>query len=282
MELKATLLAVSLTAIASSALTVGVLKMGELPQTPNINVSALASQLNEIKSELAREVQAREDLQQKVNRSLTSTRSNASAQALVQQAKPEEEAASSEPEQLSDADQRRAEIERFREQRRAERIARQQPGYRAEQLISAGFAEEDAARIVQIESQESLRQLERQYELRRARAEQDTISNIDTNPIRSELGDDAYARYLEANGRPTAAQVGSVINGSPGENAGLQAGDQITSYAGQRVFNLNEVNNLTIQGSVGESVLLEVERAGQSVQLTIPRGPIGVSNRFRR
>ena len=281
MELKATLLAVSLTAIASSALTVGVLKMGELPQTPNINVSALASQLNEIKTELAREVQAREDLQQKINRSLTSTRSNTSAQALVKQAKPEE-AASSEPEQLSDADQRRAEIERFREQRRAERIARQQPGYRAEQLISAGFAEEDAARIVQIESQESLRQLERQYELRRARAEQDTISNIDTNPIRSELGDDAYARYLEANGRPTAAQVGSVINGSPGENAGLQAGDQITSYAGQRVFNLNEVNNLTIQGSVGESVLLEVERAGQSVQLTIPRGPIGVSNRFRR
>jgi len=179
MELKATLLAVSLTAIASSALTVGVLKMGELPQTPNINVSALASQLNEIKTELAREVQAREDLQQKINRSLTSTRSNTSAQALVQQAKPEEEAASSEPEQLSDADQRRAEIERFREQRRAERIARQQPGYRAEQLISAGFAEEDAARIVQIESQESLRQLERQYELRRARAEQDTISNID-------------------------------------------------------------------------------------------------------
>jgi len=278
MELKATLIAVSLTAIVSSALTAGVIKMGELPQTPNVNVSALSAQLNEIRNELALEIQARKVLQETVNNRSNSNTATAQTQVIATQAIVEPE-----QEQLNSPDQRRAEIERFRDQRRAERLARQQPGYRAEQLVSAGFAEEDAARIVQIESEESLRQLQRQYELQRARAEQNnTISNIDTNPIRSELGDDAYARYLEANGRPSAAQVNSVISGSPGGNAGLQAGDQITSYAGQRVFNLNEVNRLTVQGSVGESVLIEVQRAGQSVQLTIPRGPIGVSNSFRR
>jgi len=278
MELKATLIAVSLTAIVSSALTAGVIKMGELPQTPNVNVSALSAQLNEIRNELALEIQARKALQETVSNRSNSNTATVQTQVLATQAIVEPE-----QEQLNSPDQRRAEIERFRDQRRAERLARQQPGYRAEQLVSAGFAEEDAARIVQIESEESLRQLQRQYELQRARAEQNnTISNIDTNPIRSELGDDAYARYLEANGRPSAAQVNSVISGSPGGNAGLQAGDQITSYAGQRVFNLNEVNRLTVQGSVGESVLIEVQRAGQSVQLTIPRGPIGVSNSFRR
>jgi len=45
------------------------------------------------------------------------------------------------------------------------------------------------------------------------------------------------------------------------------------------------VNNLTIRGNLGESVLIEIQRAGASVQLAIPRGPIGVTQvrgRFER
>ncbi|MBL4671144.1 MAG: PDZ domain-containing protein, partial [Arenicella sp.] len=170
------------------------------------------------------------------------------------------------------------------EQRRADRLASQQPDYRRQQLINAGFAQEEAARIVQIESEESPRQLQAQYDRRREYAASTGSQLSDVNPIRAELGEQNYQRYLEANGLPTSASIGSVIGGSPGESAGLRAGDNVVSYAGERVFNLNDINNLTIQGQVGESVLIEVDRNGESVQLTIPRGPIGINSgrRFRR
>jgi len=47
-------------------------------------------------------------------------------------------------------------------------------------------------------------------------------------------------------------------------------------YAGERVFNVRDLNNLTVQGTAGESVLIEVERNGSPLQLTIPRGPVGI------
>lgn len=259
--------------------------MGTLPQTPLGDSSELARELAQLREDLSIEIQAREAIQRQLVIQASGAIPSASQTSIAQQPR-EAELQTAQTAIDSNAENRQAELERIREQRRAERLARQQPDYRANQLVEAGFAREEAARIVQIESQESLRQLQQQYELRRARSEQNSSSNANLNPIRAELGDDNYERYLEANGWPTAARIGSVIGGSPGEDAGLRAGDQITSYAGQRVFNLNEINNLTVQGTVGESVLVEVERDGSSVQLTIPRGPIGISSagrgRFRR
>ena len=98
------------------------------------------------------------------------------------------------------------------------------------------------------------------------------------NQLREKIGDDYYERYLKANGYPAAAEIRSVIKGSPAENAGLKAGDKIISYAGQRVFNMRDVSRLTLDGEEGEAVLLEVERDGTTTQLTIPRGPVGVSS----
>jgi len=285
MDTKATLIAISISAIASSVLTAGVMNMGKLPQTPTDTSNKLVSEVAKLREDLSFETQAREALQQQLlTQASRAPISQPRAQNVGQAAQAELQAAEATSE--NNAEERRAELERLREQRRAERLARQQPDYRANQLVAAGFAQEEAARIVQIESQESLRQLQRQYELRRARSTQNESTNANLNPIRAELGDENYERYLEANGWPTAARIGSVIGGSPGEDAGLRAGDQITSYAGERVFNLNEINNLTVQGNVGESVLVEVQRDGTSVQLTIPRGPIGISSggrgRFRR
>ncbi len=285
MDTKVTIIAIGVSAIASSALTAGVMNMGKLPQTPVATSSTLALEVAQLREDLSKEIQAREAIQQQLLSRASSATAPASQTSTTEQTlQAQLQAAVAAPN--SNAQDRQAELERIREQRRTERLARQQPGYRTNQLVEAGFAQEEAARIVQLESQESLRQLQQQYELRRARSEQSGSDIANLNPIRAELGDENYERYLEANGWPTAARIGSVIGGSPGENAGLRAGDQITSYAGQRVFNLNEINNLTVQGTVGESVLVEVERDGSSVQLTIPRGPIGVSSsgrgRFRR
>ena len=55
------------------------------------------------------------------------------------------------------------------------------------------------------------------------------------------------------------------------------------NYAGQRVFNVGELNNLTFEGTPGESVVVDVVRDGQQLQLVVPRGPIGIGGGpFRR
>ena len=94
--------------------------------------------------------------------------------------------------------------------------------------------------------------------------------------LRSELGDAEYERYLTGTGRPTEVQVMDVLASSPAEKAGLQPGDQIVSYAGTRVYDMRELEGLTRQGTPGESVTVEVKRNGQSVQVQVQRGVLGV------
>jgi len=284
MENRNALIAIALSAIVSSACTAAAIKFStnDPSGAQDLNsVRDIQSQIEELENNLALESQARQSLQQQV----------ANYQLSVKQGKnilepDSNEQIVSQQAQTAPIQSQQEVIQEFRERRRAERLASQQPDYRRNQLIEAGFAAEEAARIVQIESEQSLNQLQAQYDFRRERAAEDVRSLADTNPIRAELGDQNYERYLEANGLPTSAQIGSVINGSPGANAGLRAGDNITAYAGERVFNLNDINYLTVRGNVGESVLVEVDRDGNSVQLTIPRGPIGISDggrrRFRR
>ena len=283
MESKNTLIAIAISAAVSSLCTAAIFKLdGDYTGTVEPNaVSAIRSELAQLKAELALEAQARTSLEQQLrNPTLTAERPNVAQRAISFENQSEDQG----QQQLDNPALQEETIRQRREQQRADRLARQQPEFRQQQLVAAGFAEEEAARIVQIESEASLRQLQAQYDRRRERAASGISNTSNINAIRSELGDQNYERYLEANGWPTSARVGSVIGGSAGDNAGLLAGDKIISYGGERVFNLGEINNLTIQGQVGESVLVEIDRNGEPVQLTIPRGPIGINSgrRFGR
>jgi len=100
--------------------------------------------------------------------------------------------------------------------------------------------------------------------------------------LRQELGDYEYERYLVANNRPTSVGVGTVLESSPGQVAGLQPGDQIVSYDGQRVFSTVDLNQQTMQGVPGESVVVDFLRDGVPMQVVVPRGPIGISTRGGR
>ena len=95
--------------------------------------------------------------------------------------------------------------------------------------------------------------------------------------LRAELGDADYEKYLQAYGRPTTIPVRDVLASSPAERSGLQPGDEIVAYAGKRVFDMRELNSMTLEGTPGESVIVEVRRDGQNVQLVIPRGPLGIT-----
>ncbi|NND81706.1 MAG: PDZ domain-containing protein [Gammaproteobacteria bacterium] len=169
---------------------------------------------------------------------------------------------------------------------RAQRMARLQPDYQRQQLIEAGFSEQDAAFIVRTESDLALQQLRSDHMNRREYFQQLDQEGTDWfakhNPLRAKLGDEKYERYLESKGHPTSVEIGRIMAGSPGELAGLQPGDVIRNYDGQRVFNGSDLNDLTAQGTLGQNVIVEIEREGETEHISIPRGPIGISSGGRR
>lgn len=161
----------------------------------------------------------------------------------------------------------------------AQRFARNFRPQTTEQRVSTleegGFSPDRAAWIEQRRSELQLQAMQAQYAQRRG----ESVDSAQLRPeqtLRSELGDADYAKYLQAQGRPTTVGVFNVLPSSPAAKAGMQPGDQITSYAGQRVFNMADLTDLTLQGTPGQSVTLEVQRNQQTVQLVIPRGPIGI------
>jgi len=100
--------------------------------------------------------------------------------------------------------------------------------------------------------------------------------------LRGYFDESEYGQYLEAYGRPTTVSVGAVIQSSPGQLAGLQAGDEIVRYDGERVFSYSDVNRAQLQGEPGESVVMDIVRDGTPMQIVLPRGPIGIqAGRFR-
>ncbi len=144
-----------------------------------------------------------------------------------------------------------------------------------ERLVAAGFSPDRADWIIRRTEELRMETLQAQYDAQRGGRPVQPRSPMQT--LRAELGDADYERYLQADGRPASIPVRDVLASSPAERSGLQPGDEILSYGGKRVFDMPELNSLTLEGTPGESVLVEVRRNGQSMQLVIPRGPLGVT-----
>jgi C-terminal processing protease CtpA/Prc len=153
----------------------------------------------------------------------------------------------------------------------------------AEQLSEAGFSVAEAQRIERRIEELRVEAMQSRYEAMRSDDPQSALDQLReaTATLRQELGDTDYERYLEATGRPTRVGVTSVLASSAAELAGLQPGDQILAYGGQRVFDVRELNSVLLEGEPGEPVIVDVERDGQPIQLVIPRGPLGIAAGFR-
>ncbi len=180
------------------------------------------------------------------------------------------------------SEERDAEIQQQRETMR-ERADRFRAGEttqgRADILIKAGFAPGRAEWIVQRESELQMDAMQAMFEARQS-GERPDRSRLDPDQtLRAELGDAEYEQYLEANGRSTSIAVGSVLESSPGQRAGLQSGDQIVSYNGQRVFSYSELSDQTMSATPGQSVVVDIVRDGIPMQVVVDAGPIGISNR---
>lgn len=96
------------------------------------------------------------------------------------------------------------------------------------------------------------------------------------NEVRNEIGEDAYDRLLYAREQDNRVLVDSVLESSPAQEIGLQAGDVIIGYDGTRVFSYRDIRAARANGEAGDPVPLHVERNGEVLELEIPRGPLGV------
>ncbi|MCH8867399.1 MAG: PDZ domain-containing protein [Proteobacteria bacterium] len=152
---------------------------------------------------------------------------------------------------------------------------------RANALVEAGFTLARAEWILQRESELRVKSMQARFDAQRTGDMQAMFAagNLAESTLREELGDAQYVQYLEANNRPTAVDVGLVLPSSAGHRAGLQSGDQIVSYDGQRVFSYSDLNNQTFSGEPGQSVVVDILRDGMPMQIVMPRGPIGVESR---
>lgn len=180
------------------------------------------------------------------------------------------------------SEERDAEIQQQREALR-ERADRFRAGDttqgRADMLIKAGFAPDRAEWIVQRESELQMDSMQAMFDARQSGERPDRSRLNPDQALRAELGDAEYEQYLEANGRSTSVAVGTVLESSPGQRAGLQSGDQIVGYDGQRVFSYGDLSDQTMSATPGQSVVVDIVRDGVPMQVVVDAGPIGISNR---
>ncbi|MGH3054848.1 MAG: PDZ domain-containing protein [Gaiellaceae bacterium] len=94
--------------------------------------------------------------------------------------------------------------------------------------------------------------------------------------VRDEIGDAAYDRYLAALDQPNRVAVNEVLLDSPAAAAGLQAGDVVLRYGDTRIFAPSELVAATRGGVADETVRMEIIRAGQRIEVDVPRGPLVV------
>jgi hypothetical protein len=152
------------------------------------------------------------------------------------------------------------------------------PPDRATQLTTAGFTPARAQEIARRESELRRAVIANEY------AATGTIQPLNATSLtalerkmRSWMGDNDYENYLHATGQTTRIRVGDVEPNSVAANAGIASGDEIRTYAGQRVFNFGDLNALMLQTPEGEMVRTTVVRGGQEMELYLTGGPLGIS-----
>jgi hypothetical protein len=111
---------------------------------------------------------------------------------------------------------------------------------------------------------------------RSARRAEFAILEEREDSLRERLGEDEYAAYLYASGRPNRVEITSVLASAPAGQAGIRAGDRILRYANQRIYSPRELRAATAAGTFGDPVEIEVERDGETLQVYLARGPMGV------
>jgi hypothetical protein len=149
-----------------------------------------------------------------------------------------------------------------------------------QKLLAAGFTPDRADWLIQRvkELKAAQEQIAKEHTGKPA-AEQMEIARylIDADlPLREEIGDAEYARYREATGRVMGTTITGVIPDSNAERAGLKQDDEILQYGGKHVYSYFDLLDLASENKSGGPTFLEVRRDGQTFQVLLPAGELGI------
>jgi len=152
-----------------------------------------------------------------------------------------------------------------------------------ENLLASGINADIADDILRRLSQQDFRRLELQNLIQRSssttrRQYSIELRELNKNKIslRSEMGDEAYDKYLYVSGQNNRVKVSSVMSGSPAESSGFQADDVILFYDDKQILNWSDIRTATIQGEIGSYTNVEILRDDEQISLMVPRGTLGV------
>lgn len=166
-----------------------------------------------------------------------------------------------------------------------QQAAQQQPTRTLQQQLSATDIPQDTvAQLEQVIDQNRLQRLEVRNQAIRDGSigsvefseQMAALADIDEE-IRERFGDSVYDRYLYASGQPNRIRVREVFSGSAAEFAGILPGDVLLSYANQDLYSMSELRQLTVSGTAGEPVLIEIQRDSRQISASVTRGTLGIS-----
>jgi len=152
-----------------------------------------------------------------------------------------------------------------------------------ESLSATGMNTDEADKLLRRISQQEYQRLELQNNIRRnqgaaSNTYREQLRELNKNKIslRSELGDEAYDKYLFASQQSNRVKISSVMAGSPAESSGFESSDIILSYDGQKILNWADIRRVTLEGDIGSYTNVDILRNGERMSLMVPRGTLGV------
>lgn len=150
-------------------------------------------------------------------------------------------------------------------------------------LSAAGISSDEAEKLLRRMSQQEYRRLELQNNISRNKGAasneyRQQLRELNQNKIslRSELGDEAYDKYLFSSQQNNRVKISSVMAGSPAESAGFASNDIILSYDNQKVLAWSDIRRLTLEGEIGSYTNVDILRNGERMSLMVFRGTLGV------
>ena len=109
----------------------------------------------------------------------------------------------------------------------------------------------------------------------KTRSEMDVLESRE-DELRERLGESAYDAYLYASGQTNRVAVTSVLASAQAGQAGIRSGDHILRYDNQRIYNWMDLRSATTSGDISDTVQVEVERDGETLEFYLARGPLGI------
>jgi hypothetical protein len=95
--------------------------------------------------------------------------------------------------------------------------------------------------------------------------------------LKTRLGDEGFAAYLEATGRQSNILVETVLPNGYAAEAGILPEDKILRYAGVRIYGITDLQSVIGQTPITNKVPIVILRGDQRIEMDISVGEFGAT-----